>query len=247
MRGLVKLTWLELKLFIREPITLVFTLGMPLIMFIVMGEVFGKAAGSDAIFRGVNAMDYYTPAYIGVVIAAVCIIAIPVHLAGYRERGILRRLRASSLSIRSLFAAQFMVSLIITVVCMAVLIVPAVVFYHIQTPHNIGLIILGSIVAMFAFTALGIFLGFVLPTTRAAQGVGMPLFFLMYVISGSAPPREVMSSVMQNVGQALPLWHVTSLVQDAWLGYGWNIIACIVLVGVMAAAAGITFLVFRRE
>jgi ABC-2 type transport system permease protein len=247
MKALGKLILVELKLFVREPIALVFTLIMPLIMFIVMGEVFGKAADVSAIYRGVNAMDYYTPAYIGVVIAAVGLIAIPVHLAGYREKGILRRLRASSLSVGNLFLSQLVVGLIITAVCMAVLIIPAVTLYHIAAPHNLALVIGGSVLAMLSFTCMGIMLGFILPSARAAQGVGMPLFFLMYVVSGSAPPREAMSSMMQNIGQALPLWHVTSVVQDAWLGYGWNVAASLILAGATLAAALITFLVFRKE
>jgi hypothetical protein len=56
-----------------------------------------------------------------------------------------------------------------------------------------------------------------------------------------------MSSIMQNVGRVLPLWYVTSLVQDAWLGFGWNVIASLVLAGVIVLAAAVTFLKFRRE
>ena len=78
MRALVKLTWVELKLFVREPVTLVFTLILPLIFLIVMGEVFGKNPSTDSAFRGVNAMDYYTPTYVGIVLAAVGLVAIPV-------------------------------------------------------------------------------------------------------------------------------------------------------------------------
>jgi ABC-2 type transport system permease protein len=100
---------------------------------------------------------------------------------------------------------------------------------------------------MFCFIALGIFLGFILPSARAAQGVGVPLFFIMFMVSGAGPPRAAMSSVMQDVGRALPLWHVTSLVQDAWLGFGWNVTASLVLAGFLIMAAAITFLLFRRE
>src|SRR5512135_3758660 len=100
MRGLLKLTLVELKLFLREPVTLVFTLILPLIMLIVMGEVFGRTADSSVYYRNVMAMDYYAPAYVGVVLAAIGLVAIPVHLAGYRERGVLKRFSASSLPVR---------------------------------------------------------------------------------------------------------------------------------------------------
>ena len=89
MRTLAKLTWVELKLFTREPITVIFTFALPFMFLFVMGEVFGKTPADPQAFRGVGAMNYYTPAYIGLVMAAIGLISLPVHLAGYRERGVL--------------------------------------------------------------------------------------------------------------------------------------------------------------
>jgi len=247
MRALGKLIAVELKLFLRDPITLVFTIILPFLILIVMGEVFGRQAGISEMYRNVNAMDYYAPAYIGIVMAAVGLVAIPVHLAGYRERGILRRLRASSLSAGSLFGSQLAVGAVISVVSVIVLMVPAVFIYHISAPSSITLVLASAALALVTCCALGAFLGFVLPSARAAQGVGMPLWFFMFMLSGGGPPRGVMTSIMQTVGKITPQWHITSLMQDAWLGYGWNVGASLVLAGVLAAAAGITFLVFRRE
>ena len=60
MKLLGKLSWLELKLFLREPITVLFALALPLIMLFVMGGVFGNEAEAD-FYRGVGAMDYSSP------------------------------------------------------------------------------------------------------------------------------------------------------------------------------------------
>ena len=240
MSAFAKLVWVELKLFLREPVTLVFTLVLPLAILLVMGEIFGRYADTEGIYRGATAMDYYAPVYIGVVLAAIGTIALPVHIANYRERGILRRLQASSLSTGSFFSAQMVVALVITLVCVALLLIAAFLFYDIRTPCSIGLTILSSMLAMFCFAALGLFLGFLLPSSRAAQGVGVPLFFIMFMVSGAGPPKAAMSAVMQDVGQALPLWHAASLVQDAWLGFGWNVAASLVTAGVLAAATLIT-------
>jgi len=247
MRALGKLIVVELKLFLRDPITLVFTLILPFLILIVMGEVFGRNAGVSEMYRNVNAMDYYAPAYVGIVMAAVGLVAIPVHIAGYRERGILRRLRASSLSTMSLFTSQLAVGALITVVSVIVLMLPSVFIYHIQAPSSLPLVVAASVLALVMCCSLGAFLGFVLPSARAAQGVGMPLWFFMFMLSGGGPPRGVMTSAMQTVGKVMPQWHVTDLVQDAWLGYGWNVVASLVLLGFLVVAAAITFLAFRRE
>jgi ABC-2 type transport system permease protein len=247
MKTLRKLIITEWKLFIREPVNLVFTLILPAMILITMGEVFGRSQDSSDFYRGVNAMDYYLPAYIGIVMAAIGLVSIPVHIAGYRERGILRRLRSSSLSMKSLIVSQLVVSVIITLLCVIVLIVLAVVIYRIQMPHSLGLVIAGSAIAMLSFVALGLFLGLVLPNSRTAQGVGMPLWFFMFMLSGSGPPRDVMTSVMQNAGRLTPTWHSTSLIQDAWLGYGWNTPASLALLGFLVVCAVISYMIFRRE
>lgn len=246
MRALVKLTLVELKLFVREPITMIFTLALPLIMLIAMGEVFGKIPGDPGAFRGVGAVSYYAPAYIGLVMAAIGVIALPVHLAGYRERGVLRRLRASSLPVWSLFTSQVIVSFVIAVVCAILLVVPAILAYDVLLPKSVGLLLVAFLLSVFSFAALGVFLGVVLPTTRAAQGVGMPLFFVMFILSGTAPPREVMTQTMQGIGGVMPLWHAVTLFQDLWLGFGWNGIASLVLAGVLVLAAGVSICVLRR-
>jgi hypothetical protein len=114
MRTLFKLTWVEIKLFIREPITVVFTLALPIIFLFVMGGVFGNTPNPD-VYRGVGPMDYYMPSYYGLIMMAIGTVALPVHLAGYRERGVLRRFRASSLSVWSVLGSQLLVSFIIAI------------------------------------------------------------------------------------------------------------------------------------
>ena len=83
MRSLMKLTVVELKLFVRDPITVVFTLALPIIFLLVMGGVFGNTPSAD-IYRGVGAMNYYMPAYFGLVMMAIGTVALPVHLSAYR-------------------------------------------------------------------------------------------------------------------------------------------------------------------
>lgn len=248
MRALRKLILTELKLHIREPVSLVFTLVLPFIILIVMGEVFGRNAGDNlAYYRFVNPMDYYAPAYIGVVMLAIGVVAIPVHIAGYREFGILRRFNASSVPMRTLFLSQAAVSVLITVVCVFILIIPSVFIYHINAPHSLGLVLISSALAMLSYVVLGLFLGFILPSARAAQGVGIVLFFFMFMLSGGGPPRGVMSPIMQDVGRIMPAWHTTGLLQDAWLGYGWNVGDSLVMAGYMVAALVLTWCIFRRR
>jgi ABC-2 type transport system permease protein len=72
MRTLVRLSWVNLKLFLREPLTVVFSLALPLIILFVLGGVFGNEtipqARGQVVFRGVGPMSYYLPAYVALVV-----------------------------------------------------------------------------------------------------------------------------------------------------------------------------------
>ena len=56
MKSLLKLTWVELKLFFREPLTIVFTFALPVVFLLVMGGVFGNTPDTSSlqIYRGVG-------------------------------------------------------------------------------------------------------------------------------------------------------------------------------------------------
>lgn len=105
----------------------------------------------------------------------------------------------------------------------------------------------GFVLAALAFAAFGVLLGSVLPTSRSAQGAGIMLFFVMFLLSGSGPPREVLTGPMRMVGDLLPLSWVVILLQDAWLGFGWATAASLVVAGVFASSAVLAAQFFRWE
>ena len=250
IRTLLKLTWVELKLFAREPVTMVFTFAFPIIVLFVLMEVFGNTpdqGGDMVVFRGVGPANYYVPAYIGLVIASIGLISLPVHLAGYREQGVLRRFRASSVSIWSVFGAQMLVSFIIAVLGAVLLTIVAMLTKDIHLPKSIGLLVPAFVLSTFSFAAIGVFLGAVLPTARAAQGVGLLLFFVMMFVAGAGPPPEVMTDILNHVGKVMPLKHVIVLLQDAWLGFDWNGVASGIVAGFMVVSALLSARFFRWE
>ena len=248
MATLAKLTWVELKLFAREPVTMFFTFALPLIFLFVMGEVFGNTPEPDEdVFRRVGPMNYYTPAYIALVMSAIGLVSLPVHLAGYRERGVLRRLRASSVSLWAVFGSQVIVSFVIAALCAVLLTIAAVLAYDVILPRSIGWLLPAFVLGTICFAAMGVFLGALLPTGRAAQGAGLPLFFVMMLVAGAGPPPEVMTEAMQWIGDITPLRHVILLLQDPWLGLGWNWTASLIVVGFTVVAAAVSARVFRWE
>jgi ABC-2 type transporter len=93
------------------------------------------------------------------------------------------------------------------------------------------------LLSVLCFAAIGFLFGALLPGPRAAQGLGVLLWFVMFMISGSGPPPEVLPDALDAVATATPLKHVIVLIQDPWLGFGWNAGELIVVVGMLVVAA----------
>jgi ABC-2 type transport system permease protein len=248
VRTLLKLTWVELKLFVREPVTMFFTLALPLIILFVMGGVFGNTPDPEGeVYRGVGAMDFYTPAYIGLVIGSIGLVGLPVHLTGYRERGVLRRLRASPIHVLSIFGSQILVSFVIALVGAIIIIAVAMPVYDVAPPEDPAPLVAAFVISVLTFASIGILLGSVLPTTRAAQGVGLVLFFIMFMISGGGPPPEVMTEAMRRLADLTPLKYVIILLQDPWLGFPWNMANFGIVMGFLAVPGLLSVRFFRWE
>jgi ABC-2 type transport system permease protein len=238
MSTLAKLVWIEVKLFAREPIAVVFAFAFPLVVLLVLAGVFGSEP--DSSFGGVAGIDYYVPGYLAVVIASIGLIALPVHLASLRERGVLRRLRASSVPMAGVFGAQTVVHVAMAVLGGALLLVAASLVYDVHPPASVAGVALGFGVGALSFVALGLLLGSLAPTARAAQGIGLVLFFPMWLLSGAGPPRAVMTQTMHQLSDVLPLTRVVTAIQEPWLGTGSNISELIVLAALFTAAVALT-------
>ena len=82
MRSLLRLAATEMKLFVREPMVLTFVFAFPVLTVLILGGVFDD---DDPNFEGALPSDYYVAAYIGVVIAAIGLVMLPVHLASLQR------------------------------------------------------------------------------------------------------------------------------------------------------------------
>jgi ABC-2 type transport system permease protein len=69
------------------------------------------------------------------------------------------------------------------------------------------------------------------------------LWFVMMILGGAGPPPQILTDGMRAVGDATPVRHVTLLLQDAWLGFGWDWTRTLIVAGFLAGAAVVTMLV----
>lgn len=247
MKALLKLAWIELKLFMREPTTIVFTFAFPIVLLFVLGEIFGEQSDrtGERIFGGWGAMNYYVPAYFGVVAMSVGLIMLPARLTAYRTGGVLRRFRASLVPIWAVLGSQVLAAVVLGGVGAVLVWGSASLVYDVHVPVSAGQVIVGFLLTSSAFAAIGALLGAALPSTRAAQGAGLMLFFVMLFLSGAGPPTQVMSDRMRRIGDFLPLTYAIDAMQHGWNTAHWYLLGVVVLGAITLVAGWLALRVYR--
>ena len=243
----LKLTWLELKLFLREPLAVLFTLAFPLVFMFVIAGVFNAPQGPNSPFLGVGGAEYYVVSNIGIVIGAMGLIALPVHMAAYLERGIMRRFRASSVPVAAVVLAQAIVSVIVAIAATALLLVAARPAYTYHFPSSLPGVVLGFVVGLISFLAIGTLIAGVSRSTRSAQGISFIAFFPLWLLSGAGPPLAVLPDAMRHLADFLPLDYAVRVLQDPWFGRGISGKDLAILAGIAMVATAGSVVLFRRR
>lgn len=218
-RQVVRLYRSEMRLFLREAQVLLFVFGFPAITVLVLGGVFGTDT-NDSGFEFINPSHFYVSAYFGVVLAAIGLIMLPGHVASYRDTGVLRRFDTSGFPSWAFATVQFLCGISFALLGFTSLVITALVSYGIPEMQAPGRTLLGLAIGTLSFISFGVALGSLLPNGRAAQGIGITLFFPMFLLAGGGPPPEALNDVMRAIANWLPLTHVIRGSQEPWLGLG---------------------------
>ena len=207
----------EMRLLMRDPMTLTFVVVFPIVTMLIIGGSFGTEAGGAF---PVNPSHWYVASYFTVVIGATGLIMLPVHIASYRERGVLRRFSVAGFPRSSFTLAEFGVGMAAIVTSGVLLLVVAAPVYGVPHVHEPARVVAGMAVGSVLFISLGVLLGTALPSARAAQAIGLVLFFPSFLLGVGGPPPAAMSDQLADIASVLPLALVNRTIREPWLGLG---------------------------
>ena len=207
----------ELRLLARDPLTLTFVLVFPIVTMLIIGGSFGTEP--DEAFP-VNPAHWYVASYFTVVIGATGLIMLPVHIASYRERSVLRRFAASGFPRWSFALAQLAIGLFAITIAGVVLLAVAAPVYGVPDVESPLRVTVGIAVGSVAFVSIGVLLGTLLPSARAAQAIGLLVFFPSFLLGVGGPPPAVLSHTLRQIADWLPLALANQAIREPWLGIG---------------------------
>ena len=163
-------------------------------------------------------MAVYTPIVIAFVIAMLALNGVPPILAGYRERGVLRRLALTPAGARRILVAHLAVDALMIVATSVLLLAVARLGFNVALPHQAAGFALTAGLAIVALLAIGLLVAAVAPTARAANAGGAILFFPCMFFAGLWVPREEMGSTLRAIGDYTPLGATVGSLQRASAG-----------------------------
>lgn len=237
----------EVRLFLRDTGNVIFVLGFPMILLIGMG--FAIPGMRDAItdapepWYGLRAIDLFAPIMVCVAVATAGLSSLPAVLAGYRERGVLRRLSTTPMRPQSVLLAQLVVQAGGVLIGSGLALVAGRIVFGIPMPEQPLLTIALVIPAVAAIFGIGLLIGGLAAKATTASGLGMLVYFPMLFFAGLWTPGPLMPDALETVARFTPLGAASQAMTEAWLiggGVPW------VQVAVMVAwAAGFITLASR--
>ena len=220
VRGLWRLTWLEIKIFVREPLGVVGTLGVPVLIYVVFGRLLGSRSGggSPNVPRFVS-VDL--PIFTSLLITTSAVVSLVAIIAIYREGGILKRLRATPLRPYTILTAHVIVKLLFTAITLAIMVLLGRRYFPVPDTVPLLSFTVALLLSTVSILSLGFLIASVVPTARFAQPIGTLVLYPMLGLSGLFVPVDALPPLLQAVARVLPLTYAVSLLKGIWRGEGW--------------------------
>jgi len=247
-RGLWKLTWLEMKIFLREPLGAFGSIFFPVLVFVVAGRWLGGPRFSGAVDAGA-VVGVKVPVFAALLITLSAVLSLVTIISIYREGGILRRLRATPLRPQTILTAHVLVKLALTAVTLGLLVAAGKRYYPIRLDAPLFSFAVALLLSTWSILSMGFVIASLVPTARFAQPIGAAILYPMLGLCGLFVPLSALPPGLHAVARAIPLTYAVSLMEGIWRGEAWSahIGDVAALVAVFAICTALAAKVFRWE
>jgi ABC-2 type transport system permease protein len=209
----------QIKSFYRDPQALTFTFAMPLLIMLVLSLFNIHVSGPNGAKR--NYMDLLLPGMIAFSATGIGLQSVVFGVVRYKERGVLRRIKASPASplsfISGVAASRVVMVAVVTVITW---LAGTLIFRAHLTGNVLGLFVL-SVVSAPAFIAMGLIVCGLAKNEDQAGPLMFVFYLPMMLFSGIFVPRTGLNSVVAWITHGLPMTYLVDALQRvSFLGQG---------------------------
>lgn len=192
---------------------LIFGILFPIILAILFGYLLNK---ND--LSGASNFELSYASIITIGVLATGVMGVPLTIADYRHRGILKRFQVTPVSPFQLLFAQGLIQLSSALVSF----IGVTLVYHLLFGYELKgswlLFLLTYAFVILAMYSIGIFIGSAVPDQKSANLWSSIVYFTMLLFSGATIPYEIMPRFFQLIMDVLPLSHGIHLLKQTSTG-----------------------------
>jgi ABC-2 type transport system permease protein len=219
LHGLWKLAWIEIKVFLREPLGAIGTIGVPVLIFVVLGRITSNRL-SPSSFSG-SLSGAVVAVLVSLLIAISAVLSLVTIISIYREGGILKRLRATPLRPYTILTAHVIVKLALTAATLALMLMVGRHYFPPGARVPWFSFTIALIISTLSILSVGFLIASIVPTARFAQPIGAVILYPMIAVSGLFVPVDAFPPALRALARALPLTYAVNLLKGIWNGDGW--------------------------
>ena len=202
-------------------------------------------APPDSPYYGITAVASFLPTVLAMAIGTLAVLALPVTFAGFREKGVLRRLSTTPMRPQAMVVAHLVINVVTTLVGVALALVVGTVVFDIVAPEQLGVTLLAFVLGLLTMFSLGMLLAAVLPRTSVANATGSLVYFPLLFLAGLWTPGPIMPDLLREIGQFSPMGAVAQAMTTGWFGDGFPLLQTVVMVVYTAVLLPLAIKVFR--
>ena len=243
MNSIIAHTKIELKLYFRETLAILFTLIVPAASFIVLGFMFQSQS-----YDGLDYFQAYIPSMLAIIIFTTAFFSMGLQIVIDREKGVYKRLKGTPIHRNAIFTATIIKGFFaIYIGTIEILLIAKFVFSANLTNHLLEFFLALTLCSV-SFFAIGFVISSLVKRMQTALGIAMVAMYPMLFLSGATLPLNVLPNVLQTIAKFIPLTYVVNLLRDGWNGTLFTSAAVVdiaVLIGILVVSSGIGIKFFR--
>jgi ABC-2 type transport system permease protein len=236
----------ETRLFGREIGSMFWIVAFPVVLLGIIGLV-PTFREPDPSLGGLRLVDLYVPVSVLLSMLMAAIMAMPPVVFGYREAGVLRRMRTTPVRPMTLLAAQVLLHGVAVAVSTVLVLVVGSVVLDTPVPAAPGWYLLSYVLALLAVFGLGAIIMAVAPNARIGTTIGTIVFFPAMFTAGVYYPIQAMAGQLQDIIALTPLGAASQALYEAMAGSTPQLEHLAVLTFWIVVCYGVAGRVFRWE
>jgi ABC-2 type transport system permease protein len=229
--------------FLRNGQARFFTLILPLLFLVIFVSVFGNNTVGP---QHVKSSTYYVPGLSALAVIAASFVNLVISISAQRERGVLKRRRASPVPAAVLIAGRTLTAVAVSLSVMTVLLLVGRFAYGVHLSSSaIPAIALTGIVGSITFCILAYALSTVIKSEDAAQPMTQAIMLPLYFISGVFIPNVSLPGWLRDIAEVFPVQHLADGLHHAFdpsvhgLGIVWSDLGVLALWAALGLAVAL--------